>query len=120
MASSHELLLRCAFGRDMLEAHGEWRGVPEVLRSSFLLLAKEIRHLLARTERLEAAVVMNSSVESDQQASEQLKNTVIEVKPTSWCQMEDRVAAVETAITEFKQLEQRRQGWLRDALGVRR
>ncbi|RLN93377.1 hypothetical protein BBJ28_00015883 [Nothophytophthora sp. Chile5] len=39
------LLLGLAFGQRMLDGQAEWRDVPEVVRTSFLLLAKEMRRL---------------------------------------------------------------------------
>lgn len=40
-----QLLLGLAFDRRLLQGEDEWRDVPEVVRTSFLLLAKELRRL---------------------------------------------------------------------------
>ncbi|KAH7472403.1 hypothetical protein PRIC2_004996 [Phytophthora ramorum] len=50
-----QLLLGMAFGPGLLEGQAAWRDVPEVVRRSFLLLAKELRRL----HRLLAANLQN-------------------------------------------------------------
>lgn len=48
------LLLQHAFGSQMLRGHGEWRDVSDVVRSSFFVIAKELKRQDARLQALEA------------------------------------------------------------------
>lgn len=126
------MLLRCAFGRRMVEGEGEWRGVPYVLRSSFLLLVKELRRVNARLTTLEAAGVAKKTIEVDSQRVKQTSadsdenDNCQQQQPTSYKDGEirtrvlgvettcrhamDRVVVVEQALQQVKQAAQRREG----------
>lgn len=48
------LLLELAFGKRMLQGQDEWRDVADVIRSSFLVVAKELKRHERRMRALEA------------------------------------------------------------------
>lgn len=117
------MLLRCAFGRHMVEGEGEWRGVPDVLRSSFLLLVKELRRTSARLATLEAAAVINgqrpeenpmkTSEKDNHQQQMQKPSGVLkrmqDVETVSRLVM-DRVAIIEHSLEQINEANTRREG----------
>jgi hypothetical protein len=117
------MLLRCAFGRHMVEGEGEWQGVPDVLRSSFLLLVKELRRVSARLATLEAAAAIKdqrleeNSMEPDENDScqQQMQETsgvlkrIQEVETVSR-QAIEHVAVVQHMLQQINEATAKREG----------
>ncbi|RLN92462.1 hypothetical protein BBJ28_00002899 [Nothophytophthora sp. Chile5] len=89
------LLLGLAFGQRMLDGQAEWQDVPEVVRTSFLLLAKEMR-------RLHRLVL----------AQQQFRDDSPSATPASTA---DRVHTEDTRVYEMQAELSRLSKWARDA-----
>ncbi len=61
--SSHAILLKSAFGKNMVNGTHEWDSVNEVVRTSFLLLYRELQHQNKHIQILEQKCSVQQTTE---------------------------------------------------------
>lgn len=88
---SSSRLLEHAFGTQMLLGRDEWADVADVIRSSFLVVAKELKRHDRRMRVLEA----NSSLHKDQPQQEPWKQMEMRMQQTE-SEQSDRWSAMQT------------------------